>query len=138
MMPLTSRSGNLEVITLSPLEDVGVGGDALPSLDLEAAISGLLGLLATCRRGAGRCDSSWVGGGGKDRGMVDGSTFEVATSRRFVIATMASVDRQETLRAMRNSVAIAKHVLILLMQQLARDGVSADDRGSEDFGKSDV
>lgn len=109
MMPLTSRSGNLEVMTPSPFEDVGVGGDALPSLDLEAAFSGLL---ATCCRGAGSWDSSCGGGGGRDRGTVDGSTFELETSRRFVIATMARVDRQETLRARRNSVAIAKHVLI--------------------------
>lgn len=91
MMPLTSRSGNLEVMTPSPLEDVGVGGDALPSLDLWAAMSGLL---ATCGRAAGSWwDRSWGGGGGRDRGMVDGSTFEVTTSRRFVIATTARVDK---------------------------------------------
>ncbi len=100
-MTLGSRSGNCEAVTLPPFEDVGVGGDALPSLDFAAPISGL----------AAVCGCVCVG---RACGLVDGATFGVATSRRFVIATMARVDRRDCLRAMRNSIiAVAKLLLIV-------------------------
>jgi hypothetical protein len=40
MKTLLSRSGNCEVVTLSPFEDVGVGGDAPPFLGFATEISG--------------------------------------------------------------------------------------------------
>lgn len=99
MNMLLSRGGNCEVMVLSPFDDAGVGGEELPSLDFLTAISGVL-----ATRGRDTV--------GRDRGIVDGS-FVVATSRWLVIATMASLDRRDCLRATRNSVVIADLLLII-------------------------
>lgn len=104
MNMLLSRGGNCELmVLLSPFDDAGVGGEGLSFLGFLAAISAAIsGVLTT--RGS---DTA-----GRDRGIVDGS-FVVATSRWLVIATMASLERRDCLRATRNSVAIADLLLII-------------------------